>query len=83
MATASQTKIFNGDFNIKWSFNLYPDSAARRGRTSRAADAGAVADRVVYWLEKEDSPAVKAACYSFFSVAALYFGGHLVKALLS
>ncbi|WP_128739086.1 hypothetical protein [Desulfocucumis palustris] len=106
MSTASQTKIFSGDFKIRWSFNLYPNSAAKRGRAgillqnvylpeavqkqawrerqSRAAVySSTAADKAVRWLEKEDSSTVKAACYSFFSLTALYIGGHLVKALFS
>lgn len=88
MATAGNTKIFNSDFNISWSFDVLPTPrVGRKGVvTSREplfSYADEAVDNLLDWLEREDSPVARAVCYGFFTLGSLYLTGHVLLALLN
>ncbi len=87
MATVGQTKIFNGDFNINWSFNVLQTprtgvTGAESGREPLFSSAGAAVDDLVDWLDREDSTAVRTVCYGFFALGFFYLAGHVLLALV-
>lgn len=88
MAAFEQTRIFNPDFNIEWSFgNPRGGSHTKSRRTVNAAKnipySGAILDRLVDQLEKKDTPVVRFTCYVFCSVCFMYLAGQMVRAALN